>query len=378
MSDSFIVFGQPALAEEDIDEVVDTLRSLWIGTGPKARRLEVGIADYTGMQHSIAVNSATAALHLALIASGVGPGDEVIVPSMTFGASVNVIEHVGATPVFVDCDPLTRNVTVDTVAPAVSSRTKAIIPVHMAGYPVDLFGVRDVVGSEVAIIGDAAHALESRIGEHHVAQLADMTAFSFYATKNLTTAEGGMLVLHDEAAADRCRVLSLHGLSSDAWHRYSGRTAGSYEVVEPGFKYNLSDLQAALGVHQLERIEHSLARRREVWERYDAEFADLPLELPIRPPEGEATSGLHLYSPLLRSSTLNRDTFRELLRDAGIGTGIHFVGVHRHPYYRERYSDVELAVTDDVSVSTLSLPLSAGLTDDQVDRVVAAVRTILA
>jgi dTDP-4-amino-4,6-dideoxygalactose transaminase len=379
---NFIVFGQPDIQEEDIREVVATLESLWIGTGPKAQQFEALFSDYVGAAYAIATNSGTAALHLGLIALDVGTDDDVVLPAMTFPATANVVVHAGATPVFADVDRATRNLSAETLSAVITQKTRTVMPVHLGGYPADLDALGTVCSSRGAsILTDAAHAIETRYKGRRLGTLADAAAYSFYATKNITTAEGGMLTTCNESLARRVRVLSLHGLSADAWSRYSGAAAQHYEVMEPGFKYNLTDLQAALGLRQLARIEASWQRRRAIWKRYDEGFADLPLELPPKPAEEFGRSSLHLYSPLLDTDRVpfDRDTLREKLRHSGVGTGVHFTALHLHAYYRERfgYRGGEFPNAEQIGARTFSLPLSARLRDDQVDRVIDTVRSVL-
>ena len=291
---SFVVFGQPNIEDEDIREVVATLESLWIGTGPKAHEFETRFGQYVEAPQAVAASSGTAALHLGLIALGVSAGDEVVVPAMTFPATANVVVHVGATPVFADVDRLTRNLSRETLAPVITNKTRTVMPVHLGGYPADLDALKNLSSSRGAtVLVDAAHAIETRYKGRGSGAAGDATAYSFYATKTLTTAEGGMLTMPNESLAARVRMLSLHGLSADAWSRYSGKTAEHYEVIEPGFKYNLTDLQAALGLRQLARIESSWERRRAIWKRYDEAFGDLPLELPPTPKEEYGRSSFH-------------------------------------------------------------------------------------
>lgn len=378
----FIVFGQPDLRDEDVAAVVATLRSLWIGTGPRAHEFEHRFADYVGAPHAVALNSATAALHLGLIAAGVGPGDEVVVPAITFASSANVVVHCGATPRFADVDPRTRCLGPEELRRAIGPRVKAAIPVHLAGYPADLDALEAIANDhDCALIVDAAHGIETRLGGSRLGGRGSSTAYSFYVTKNITSGEGGMLTTSDPSVAERARILSLHGLSADAWSRYSAAKTRNYEVLEPGFKYNMPDLAAALGLAQLARIDSSLARRAEIWGCYDEAFADLPLELPPRPAVEFGRSALHLYSPRVDEArcTLSRDQVRARLRELGIGTGVHFTALHLHAYYREALGAVEgdLPAAERIGRTTFSLPLSARLTDDEVGRIVGAVREVL-
>ena len=377
----YLVFGAPALGEEEIAEVVATLRSGWIGTGPRVTRFEAEFARYVGAPHAVALSSCTAALHLALLAAAVGPGDEVITTPLTFCATVNAILHAGATPVLADCDPATGNLDPARAAERIGPRTRALLPVHLAGRPCDAAALGSLAARHgLLVIGDCAHAIETEDAPgRHVARSADLACFSFYATKNLTTAEGGMLVTADPALAARAKTLGLHGMSHDAWKRYSDEGYVHYEVTEAGFKYNMTDLAAALGLHQLARIEANLARREAIWRRYDEAFAELPLELPAPPAPG-TRHARHLYQ--LRVETgrllLSRDRFLAALHAEGIGAGVHYRAVSEHAFYRERLGVAagEFRHAEDVGRRTFSIPLSAALSDVDVADVIEAVRRI--
>ncbi len=381
MNDSYIIFGAPQIGEEEIAEVVATLRSGWIGTGPRVQAFEEAFRQYTGAAHAVAVNSCTAAMHLSLIAAGLGPGDTVVTTPMTFPATANVILHVGATPVFVDVDRATGNLRPEAVAAMLTPNSKAVMPVHMAGRPLDLSGFRALADRHgLLLIVDSAHCVEGRIDGRSTGSLADFSCYSFYPTKNLTTGEGGMVTTSGAEWAESVRRCRLHGLDRDAWNRYSDKDVGSYQVRTPGFKYNMTDLQAALGIHQLARLEASLARREAIWERYDQAFAGLPVNLP-EPPEAGTRHARHLYTLLVdkERAGIDRDSFRERLHERGVGTGVHFLAVHLHAYYQERFG----FVADDfpnatwISQRTVSLPLSARLSDAEVERVIQAVREAL-
>lgn len=381
-----IVFGTPFVGEEEIAEVVDTLRSGWLGTGPKTKRFEREFAAYLGARHAVATNSCTAALHLALTAVGVGPGDEVVTTPLTFVATANAIEHCGATPVFADVREDDGNVDPERVAACVSNRTRAILPVHYTGVAADVQALRERF-PELPIVVDAAHAVETRHadGASSAAAGATCAAYSFYVTKNLTTAEGGMLVTDDADLAADARIRSLHGLDNDAWNRYSSGRYRSYETVTPGFKYNMTDVQASLGLHQLARLDAAHARRRAIWERYNDAFVDLePIEIP---PSSLVTTSdrrhaRHLYSLWFAWDELGlaREDVVDALAGHGVGVGWHFHAVHLHRYYADRYgySPGTFPIAERISRRTLSIPLSAALTDEQVDRVIAAVRSIAA
>jgi dTDP-4-amino-4,6-dideoxygalactose transaminase len=377
---NFISFSPPCLSEDEIAEVVDTLRSPWITTGPKVKRFEEEFKNYVGAPAALALNSCTAALHIALKALNIGPGDEVITTALTFTATVNVIEHCGATPVLVDVEPDTLNMCPKAVAKAITPRTKAIIPVHYAGHPVEMDALEAVAEKHgLAIVEDAAHAIPAGYANGKlVGNSNHLTAFSFYATKNLTTAEGGMLT-GPQHLIDRSRVLSLHGMNRDAWARYSATGNWFYEVVEPGFKYNLTDMAAALGLHQLRRLSQFQQRRREVWDQYNAAFSSLGcIETPAERPG--FVHALHLYVMRLRLDrlSLSRNEVIERMKDLGIGVSVHFIPIHLHPYYRDKYgykpADFPVAVSNYERM--LSLPLHAGLLDSEVDRIIQAVKTV--
>ena len=377
----YLVFGSPALGEEEIAEVVATLRSGWIGTGPRVQRFERAFAEYVDSSHAIAVSSCTAALHLALLALGVGPGDEVIVPAMTFAATANVVVHVGARPVFADVDRTTLCLDPEEATRRVTTRTRAIIPVHFGGRPCDMDSILALSREHgLAVVEDCAHAIETLYDGRHAGLLGDIGAFSFYVTKNVVTAEGGMVTTRDSDVAQRLKTLALHGLDADAWMRFSDSGFRHYEVVVPGFKYNMTDIQAALGVHQLARVELNLVRRQEIWARYDAAFADLPVFLPA--PQAPGTRhARHLYTLLLDVDRLrvDRDAVQSGLHELKIGTGIHYRALHLHRYYRETYGYArgDFPNSEWISDRTLSLPLSSKLDDDDVDDVIHAVRRTL-
>jgi dTDP-4-amino-4,6-dideoxygalactose transaminase len=377
---AFLPFSPPTIGEEEIQEVVDTLRSTWISTGPKTRRFEAEFASFIGAPGALALNSCTAALHTALKTLGVGPGDEVITTPMTFAASVNVIEHVGARPVLVDVEADTLNIDPRGVAAAITPRTRVLLPVHFAGHPADLSPLRALaVAHGCAIIEDAAHALPASYQGRRIGSEGNPVAYSFYATKNLTTGEGGMLAGDPEFLA-RARVVSLHGMSRDAWKRYDAGGSWFYEVLLPGFKYNMTDIQAALGLWQLRKLEQFQRRRREVVSQYDRAFAaESALELPATRPDVE--HAWHLYVLRLRGDalTIGRDRFIQELTERNIGTSVHFIPVHIHPYYRDKYGFTpdSFPVAHDNYRRMLSLPLNPGLTDRDVGDVIDAVLDIV-
>jgi dTDP-4-amino-4,6-dideoxygalactose transaminase len=376
----FLIFGSPLIGEDEIEEVVDSLRSGWIGTGPKVARFERMLEQFVGASHVRCVSSCTAALFLSMRCLGVGPGDEVIVPAMTFVASANAVEHTGATPVLVDCEQATGLIDLEAAEAAISERTKALMPVHIAGRPVDLDQLerlRDKYG--VAVIEDAAHALGAEWDGRPIGSFGNPTAFSFYPTKNITTVEGGALATDDPGVAARVEQLALHGLSVGAWQRFSDAGFRHYEATEVGFKYNMTDVQAALGIHQLPRLAEWIDVRAALWERYDAALSDLPLILPAAPSK-RMRHARHLYQVRVTDDApLGRDSLLDHLHASRIGAGVHYRGVHLHPYYRDKYSidPASLPAATAISDTTVSLPLSPKVTEADQDDVIETLRAAL-
>ena len=376
----FLPFSPPSVGEDEIRAVTEVLRSDWLSTGPRTQVFAESFARHVGAPAALPLNSCTAALHTTLVTLGVGEGDEVITTPLTFAASANVIEHVRARTVLVDVEPDTLNIDPARVEAAVTPRTKAIIAVHYAGHPAELDALRAIAEARgITLIEDAAHALPATYKGAMVGHGANPAAFSFYATKNLTTGEGGMLTGAPEFI-DRARVVSLHGMSRDAWKRYAKGGSWKYDVLLPGFKYNMSDLQAAMGQAQLGRLDALQARRREVVARYLAGFAGEPaLELPVA--RAHVGHAWHLFVIRLRTDmlTIGRDAVIEAMTEANVGTSVHFIPVHVHPYYREKYgfAPADFPVAHDAYERMLSLPLNARLTDDEVDDVIDAVRRIV-
>jgi dTDP-4-amino-4,6-dideoxygalactose transaminase len=377
----FLVFGKPCLEEAEIQEVIDTLRSGWLGTGPKTARFEEMFAEYAGTRHAVAVSSCTGALHLALLTLGLQPGDEVITTPLTFVATANVIQYVGAVPVFADVDPKTHTLDPAAVEAAITSRTKAVLPVHLHGRPCEMDSILDVADRHgLAVVGDAAHAIEATLNGVKIGSLGDLACFSFYATKNVCTGEGGMITTDDANRAERLRTLRLHGMSRDAWRRFGERGHARSEVAELGFKENFTDMQASLGIHQLGRVEQNLVRRRTIWDRYNDAFDALPY---FETPSANVANGrhaLHIYALTLRVDELSidRDGFLDALQAENIGCGIHYLPVHLQPYYRSRFgfSEGAFPVAESIGARTLSLPLSPCLTDSDVEDVIDAVNKV--
>ena len=376
-----VPFAPPSIGPDEIAEVVATLESGWLSTGPRVAEFERSFAEYVGARYALAVNSCTAALHLSLIATGIGSGDEVITTPLTFCATANVVIHAGATPVFADIDSVSHNLDPAAVQAALTPRTRVLLPVHYAGYPADMHAFQRIAEMRgLRIVEDAAHCVEGVADGRKVGSIGDFTCFSFYATKNLTTGEGGMVTTDDLAAATLMRAASLHGMSRDAWTRYAPNGNAHYDVVMPGYKYNMMDIQAAIGLHQLARLHRMHQRRTTICERYDAGLTNLPLRLPAQPGEG-SVHARHLYPVLLDQTAagISRDELGNRLRDRGISTSIHFRPVHLHPYYQERFGFTRgmFPVAESVYDSTLSLPLSAAMDDASVERVIEACHDVL-
>jgi dTDP-4-amino-4,6-dideoxygalactose transaminase len=376
----FLLFSPPAIGQEEMDEVADTLRSGWITTGPKTRKFEAEFRNRVEAPDALALNSCTAGLHIGLLALGVRPGDEVITTPMTFCACANVIEHLGATPRFADVEPDTLNLDPTAVEAAVTSRTRAILPVHYAGHPADLDSLNEVAARHgLAVIEDAAHAVPARYKGRMIGSGPNPASFSFYATKNLTTGEGGMLTGSPELLA-RARKLALHGMSRDAWKRYGPGGSWFYEVEEPGFKYNMTDIQAAMGLAQLRKLDRFQARRREVVDAYNLGFRDLEaLEIPVE--RADVEHAWHLYVLRLRLGLLriDRDQFIRELTARNIGTSVHFIPVHLHPYYRQKYGyePDQFPIAHQAYQRLVSLPLHPMLGDGDVTDVVSAVQDVV-
>jgi dTDP-4-amino-4,6-dideoxygalactose transaminase len=381
---AFLPFALPEIGEEEIAEVVDTLRSGWVTTGPKAARFEKAFAEFLGdaSLHCIAVNSATAGLHLALEALGIGPGDEVITTTHTFTATAEVVRYLGADVRLVDIDAATLNIDPAQVEAAIGPRTKAILPVHYAGLAADMPALLALARRHgLKVIEDAAHALPATSGGALVGTLAsDATVFSFYANKTITTGEGGMLVTRDAALAERAKVMRLHGMNRNAFDRFTAEVPSwYYEIVAPGFKYNLTDIAAALGLHQLAKAHAFQVRREAIARQYDAALADLPVLTPPWPNGGDRHAW-HLYAlRLADDADVGRDAFIERLFTAGIGVSVHYIPLHAHPYWRERYglTAAQFPVSQSAYERMTSLPLYTRMSDADVQRVIAAVRAAL-
>jgi dTDP-4-amino-4,6-dideoxygalactose transaminase len=379
--EKYLIFGSPLIEEPEIQEVVDSLRSGWLGTGPKVARFEDVFKEYTGAKYAMALNSCTAGLHLSMIVTGIRSGDEVITTPLTFASTANAVIHTGATPVFVDVEKETMNIDPEKIEEAITPRTRAIIPVHFAGRPCNMDAIMDIARQhDLIVIEDAAHCIEGWYKGKKIGNIGDMTCFSFYVTKNIVTGEGGMVTINKEVWADKIKMYGLHGLSKDAWRRYSDEGFIHYQVLFPGFKYNMMDIQASLGIHQMKRIDKYLKRRKEIWEKYNSAFSNLPVFCPAEP-EKNTVHARHLYTLLIDIDKIKktRDDVQQELHERNIGTGIHFISLHLHDYYRKTYgfNPDDFPNAKFVSDRTISLPLSAKLTDGDVGDVIEAVRGIL-
>lgn len=373
-----LVFGAPYLGDEEIQELTDCVKSGWIGTGPRVARFEDKFREYRKAQAAVAVNSCTAALHLSLLAANLEPGDEVITTPMTFCATVNAIIHADLKPVLVDIDPATQNIDVDAIEAAITPRTRALLPVHFAGRPCEMGKLMNIASRfELKVIEDCAHATEATFGGKSVGTFGDFGCFSFYVTKNMTTGEGGMVLCKSAEAQARVRTLALHGLTRDAWHRFGDQGYKHYDVVECGFKYNMTDMQAALGLHQLSRVESNWSRRQEIWNAYSSAFADLPVVVPS-PEHKESRHAYHLYTLLIneKSCGVTRDEFVRGMQRRNIGVGVHYLSIPEHPYYQARFGwkPEQFPAAMRIGRQTVSIPLAANLDASDVADVADAVR----
>ena len=380
----FLIFGAPQIEQAEIDEVVACLQSAWLGTGPRVAQFERDFAAYQRLVPSqvAALNSATAALHVSMIAADLEPGSEVITTPLTFCASVNAIIHAGLKPVLADVDPVSQNIDPSAIEAVITSRTRAILPVHFAGRACEMDAIMAIARKhDLRVIEDCAHAIETVYHANKAGTFGDFGCFSFYATKNVVTGEGGMIIGRDEALVARARVLALHGMSKDAWHRFGDQGYKHYQVVEAGFKYNMMDLQAAIGIHQLARVERNWQRREQVWNRYMEALADLPIGLPA-PPEPDTRHAYHLFTVMVDEARcgISRDAFLNAMNACRIGTGVHYLSVPEHPYYQQRYGwkPEQWPNAMRLGRQTVSLPLSPKLTETQIERIVASVRECLA
>jgi dTDP-4-amino-4,6-dideoxygalactose transaminase len=381
MRRDFLIFGQPLIEQDEINEVVDSMRNAWLGTGAKVHRFEKAFSEYKEIAYAAAVNSCTAALHLSCLSLDLQPGFEIITTPMTFCATVNAIIHSGAQPVLADIDPVTLNMDIKEVEKKITSRTKAIIPVHFAGRPCDMDPLIDLARSRnIAIIEDCAHAIETEYKGKKAGTIGDLGCFSFYATKNITTGEGGMVISSREDLISRIKVMALHGLSQDAWKRFFDSGYKHYYVAEAGFKYNMMDLQAAIGIHQIKRVEEYWKRREKIWHRYTEALSDLNIGLPA-PVEKDTRHAYHLFTIRIDpdKTGISRDYFLEAMTKRNIGVGVHYLSIPEHPYYQKKFGwrSEDFPNAHAFGRETVSLPISPKLTERDVSDVIEAVRDII-
>lgn len=378
--EDFLIYSSPKIEDAEINEIVEIMRSGWLGTGPKVALFENEFKNYKGAQYAIALNSCTAALHLSLIAAGIKQGDEVITTPMTFCSTVNAIIHAGGTPVLADIDPITLNIDPFEISKKITSKTKAILPVHFAGRPCDMEAIMEIAKkNSLLVIEDCAHAIETKYKGKQVGTIGDFGCFSFYVTKNIVTGEGGMILTANENYANRIKRLALHGMDKDAWKRFGDDGYKHYKVVECGFKYNMMDLQAGIGLHQLSRIDSYLKRREEIWNIYMDELTGLPIGLPAEPEEN-TKHAFHLFTVQIEKDKCgkSRDEFINEMTANNIGVGVHYQSIPEHPYYHQTYgwSPENYPNAYHIGKSTVSLPISAKLSDKDIRDVVKTVKLI--
>jgi dTDP-4-amino-4,6-dideoxygalactose transaminase len=377
----FLIFGAPSIEQPEIDEVLAVMESGWLGTGPRVARFEQDFSSYKGAEYVAAVNSCSAALHLSILAAGIQPGDEVITTPMTFCATANAIIHAGGVPVLADVDPLTMNIDPEQVREKITSRTRAILPVHFAGRPCDMDSLCAIAEKHsLKLIEDCAHAIETEYKGKKAGTIGDFGCFSFYVTKNIITGEGGMVLAKREEDIARIKVLGLHGMSKDAWKRFGDEGYKHYQVVDCGFKYNMMDLQAAIGIHQLRRVEAYWERRAQIWQTYNHAFADLPIGLPASPESG-TRHAYHLYTVLIDEAKtgVSRNEFLDRMTAEGIGVGVHYLSLPEHSYYQQTFDwqpgDYPNAMR--FGRQTVSLPFSAKLSGEDIEAVIQAIFRVL-
>lgn len=379
--EKFIVFGSPMIEQPEIEEVVASLKSGWLGTGPKVHKFENMFKEYKKAKYAVALNSCTAALHLSLVAIGLKSGDEVILSTMTFAATANAVIHAGGIPVFVDCEVGTMNIDPEDIKRKITGHTRAILPVHFAGRACNMDAIMDIARRHnLKVVEDCAHAIETEYHGKKAGTIGDLGCFSFYVTKNVVTGEGGMVITDNEDYASLINILALHGMSKDAWKRYSEKGYKHYQVLYAGYKYNMMDIQAALGIHQLPRIEKYWKKREEIIERYNDAFESLPLFTPVAT-ETNTKHAYHLYTIMLDVDRvgMSRDQFLLEMTKRNIGVGVHYIALHLHPYYQKKfgYRKGNFPNAEWISDRTVSIPLSAKLSDEDVKDVIYAVKGIL-
>jgi dTDP-4-amino-4,6-dideoxygalactose transaminase len=374
----FLPFHVPDIGEDEIQGVVETLRSGWLTTGPKTKQFEEDFAQYVGCRYAVAVNSCTAALHLALEAVGVTTGDEVILPTMTFAATAEVVRYLNATPVLVDCQADTLNIDPLQIERVVTPKTKAIIPVHFAGHPCEMATILEIAKAhKLTVIEDAAHALPTRVQGKMVGTIGDISCFSFYATKTITTGEGGMATTENREWAERMRMMSLHGISKDAWKRYTAEGSWYYEILAPGYKYNLTDIAAAIGIQQLKKCDAFWRRRQQYAALYSEAFTDVPgIIVPSMVEDGQHAWHLYVIQLQLERLRIDRNAFIEILKQQNIGTSVHFIPLHLHPYYRDSfgYRSEDFPHASIIFHQTVSLPIYPKMTEADIKYVSKVVK----
>jgi dTDP-4-amino-4,6-dideoxygalactose transaminase len=374
----FLPFHAPVISDEEVAGVVKVLQSGWLTTGIRVKEFEKQFAEFVGAPHAVAVNSCTAALHLALEAVGIKEGDEVILPTMTFAATAEVVHYLRAIPVLVDCRADTLNLDPEQFAAAITAKTKAVIPVHFAGQPCDMDAILQIAQSHgLKVVEDAAHALPAIYKNRMIGSIGAISCFSFYATKTITTGEGGMATTRNPEWAEKLSMLSLHGNSHDAWNRYSAEGSWYYEILRPGYKYNLTDIAAVLGIAQLKKCNNFFAARQHIAVAYNDGFADLPeIQVPVCAPDVRHAWHLYVIQLQLERLTINRNEFIEALKEQKIGTSVHFIPLHRHPYYRETFRSRPFVNADAAFERIISLPIYPGMSTTDIDDVIHAVRTV--
>ena len=381
MTPELLPFHQASIGEEEVKEIIQTLNSGWLTTGQKTRLFEKTFADYIGCKHAIGLNSCTSGLHLSLVVSGVSSGDEVITSPITFPATTNVIVHQNAKPVFVDVEPETLNINCSEIESKINDSTKAILPVHFAGHPCDMDTIISLAQKHnLTVIEDAAHALESKYHGNKIGAIGNFTAFSFYATKNITTGEGGMLTTNDDHYADKLRILSLHGISKNAWKRYGKDGFQHWELLMPGYKYNMFDIQASLGIHQIKKVESFLNRRVQIVKKYNDAFEKTE-EIQLLKPESNIKHAHHLYVIVIKTENLkvSRDKVLNEIQKRGIGVAVHFRSLHLQPFFKQHfnYKKGMFPQAEYLSDRVISLPLYPKMTDEDVSRVIETVLGVL-
>jgi len=377
MTDEFLPFARPSISREAIDEVVACLESGWITTGPRVKKFEEELRRYFNAPHALALSSATAGLHLALAALDMKPGDEVITTPMTFAATLNTIVLTGGKPVLVDVEPDTYNMDVTRLAKVITKRTRAIVPVHFAGLPVDLDPLYALANQHgLRVIEDAAHAIGTEYKGKRVGSFGDTQVFSFHPNKNITTGEGGCVITRDDALAEKIALLRFHGMDREAWNRFGKTGSPHYEIIIPGYKYNMMDIQAALGLHQLPALDGFIRRRTELALRYQERLADWPQWTRPGTPKYPHRHAWHLYAPLINpeAAGMDRDAFMAGMKERNIGTGLHYRAVHLYPYYREHFGfkPGDFPIAESIGSRIVSLPLFPAMGDTDQDRVIAA------